>query len=161
MFELVPHSVFSRNINREGCKEFQMDLPNIKTIPQLCETIGIPEADLLLPCILCDCFLHPSDIQNFKRGGFCLIWRVEGVHGICEFCSQLTAYFERSRFTERTLFADDYLAEFGDSIFCVPVRCILCLHKLSVPEIDCMVEASQQFTIVRGSVRGLCGACNT
>lgn len=137
-----------------------MDSLGIKTIPQLLNLLGIPKQDLILPCLICSKFLDPADIQAFEHCKFCLVWRVGGVHGICSFCARLTALLERVNYHQGTITANDYFDENGEHVHCVHVRCLLCLAKLSVQEIDHMVEASQQFHKVRGILRGFCAACN-
>lgn len=157
--ELVAFSVFGE-YKEQKVFEGQMDFIGIKTIDQLVSYLGIPRQDLLLPCLICSRFLDAADQQNFLSCSFSLVWRVEGVHGICKACTRLTAIVERVNFHQGTITANDYFDTHGEHVFCVHVRCLICLSKLSVPEIDCMVEAQQEFHIVRGILRGFCQACN-
>lgn len=137
-----------------------MDYSSITSVPELCAALQIPSCDLLLPCIVCGNFLIPEDIQNFSAAPFCIVWRSNCAYGICESCAKLTAAFERLNYTQGSFSADDYLLCFGEAVFAVTVRCLRCLHKLSVSEIDCMVEAGQHFVLVRDILRGLCSSCN-
>lgn len=148
------------NIRGQRALKAQMDFIGVKTVPELLNLLGIPKQDLLLPCLICSKFLDPEDLQNFEGCKFSLVWRVEGVHGICRNCARVTAILERTNFHQGTFTANDFFDKHGEHVHCVHVRCYICLSKLSVPEIDCMVEAGQLFHLVRGIVRGFCEKCN-
>ncbi|AHJ81390.1 putative E6 oncogenic protein [Eptesicus serotinus papillomavirus 2] len=151
---------FVQNIKGEGRTGSGMDFSSIRTVQSLCSALGIPTCDLLLPCILCDCYLHLPDLQNFDAAPFTLVWRQGGAYGICTDCSRVSATFERTNFYQGSYSADGYLAVFGEAVFCVPVRCLYCLHRLTIQEIDCMVQSQQIFYLVRGILRGVCEGCN-
>lgn len=161
MFKLVPHAVVWNSINTRGLETPQMAQSRITSIEELCSRLNIPACDLLLPCFLCKKFLDPADRQNFSAGGFSLVWKDTGVYGLCARCAVASAALERTLHCKGNITADDYRDTYGEAVFCVRVRCLLCLHLLTVQEIDCMVERQQLFWIVRDQLRGLCGGCNT
>lgn len=137
-----------------------MDLTSITSVRALCTALNIPSCDLLLPCILCGQFLHPEDIQNFDGAPFSLVWRQSGAYGICIQCTRISALFERINYYQGSYSADGYLGLYGEAVYCVTVRCLICMHRLSIEEIDCMVQSQQAFYLVRGILRGFCAACN-
>lgn len=142
-----------------SCAECEMDFSTIKTIADLLKFLGIPLCDLLLPCIVCEGFLNQEDIENFTKAPFLLVWRQSCAHGICKRCSRLSATFERNYCYERRVSADDFIVEYGDSVFAVPVRCLFCYHVLSDAEKDSMIESQRPFHWVRSRLRGYCQPC--
>lgn len=138
----------------------EMDLADFKTLADLCAHLGVPLRDLLIRCLICDKFLDYCDLQNFEAAIFTIVWRGRAAHGICEHCARISAVHENNHYYQGCYSADDFLMEYGESVFCVRVRCLKCLHLLNWEEVDSMVESQQPFHLVRNRLRGLCAGCN-
>ncbi|AZL94137.1 oncoprotein E6 [Leopardus wiedii papillomavirus type 1] len=129
--------------------------PRPRTVKGLCDYLGVPTVDLLLPCCFCNCFLTNLEKSLCDFSPFQLRWRDGCAFGCCQTCIRLCGRLEQKCFFQKVLSTNETKQLDLEK---EPVRCQSCMRTLTLGEKKlCAQEGS--FQVVRDRIRGTCGLC--
>lgn len=129
-------------------------------LDRYCERSGISFFNLQIQCIFCFKQCGLKELADFHERKLSLAWRDGDPYAACGPCLQVTAAFERQKYTQCSGKLKNLDVLVGKPLDKIIVRCQYCFSLLTIQQKVEGTVKDRDVLLIRGYWRAWCGNCN-